>query len=157
MIGDEDRSIVNSFYDADRDKKLYLLMINMEREKAEKLVDDVFETLYAKKPSETMLKMVVVNFLTSVCKAPSDRGIQMDAVYRELISDEEILEMNSFYKMQRAFKQQMDCIFTQMEDQNNKKLSPYMQQAVSYIYRHYKENLSQSEVAEALGDQQCLS
>lgn len=139
------------FYDTELDKNLRTAILNGSREEAHKLIDGVFDSFFRDKPSEAVLKIVVVNILAAIEKVCKDCGIQTEIIYRQAVSNKEIMEMHSFSRISEAINKILDSVFEQLSSQQTVELTPYMKRAVAYIHKHYKENISQAEVAEAVG------
>ncbi len=137
--------------DGNMEREIRRAILEGREQETEELVAGIFRNIYYQKPEETHVKMVVANLLNVIRKAGNDAGVQMDAIYRETISNKEILEASSLYEIQDQCQKQLKEIFHRAVQAEETNRSPYLKKAVDYIYHHYKEELSQGEIAEMLG------
>lgn len=137
-------------FSTEDEKNLIYELTSGNQENAKVLLESILDRIEKNKPSETIYKMLLVRILDCLKKAAEQSAIKADDLFQGEVLEEKILKLQSFHKI----KKDLDQICTIFFEEKNKKIqvsSGYMQKAVAYIHQHFRENISQTEVAEHVG------
>ncbi|MCS7460887.1 helix-turn-helix domain-containing protein [Paenibacillus doosanensis] len=139
-------------YPASYQKLLLNTLMTGNREQAEELISDLFHryihnSRYPLPKLQQMLVMLMSHIMSSLAQEGYDIGPLVDeAGLLNLQTSGNSLELQAFISNQ--LKSVMDYLEAVREQ---RQISPYIRQALTYIEGKYKENISISDIAAAIG------
>ena len=141
---------VFSVFDAVREKQLVAAIRQNQSEKTYDIIKDIFEQLSGMHPTSDMFKNFMLDLLSTLSRAWLVRGIDLSKFYQ---SEEPQRVFNSFRNLEMALNwfTNLNNLAFEAADKRKCPDSPYVEQAISLIRRHYAEDISQSYVAGSIG------
>lgn len=139
-----------SVFDAAREKQLVASIRQNYSVQTQEILKEVFEELSRMRPTSDMFKNFMLDLLSILSRAWIERGIDLSKFYQ---SEEPQRVFNSFRNLNMALKWFKNLNVLAFEGADKKKCpdSPYVEQAIGLIRRHYAEDISQTYVAELIG------
>ena len=139
-----------SVFDATREKQLVASIRQNNSVQTQEILKEVFEELSRMRPTSDMFKNFMLDLLSILSRAWIERGIDLSKFYQ---SEEPQRVFNSFRNLSMALKWFKNLNDLAFEGADKKKYpdSPYVEQAIGLIRRHYAEDISQTYVAELIG------
>lgn len=148
VIEDEKKEIF--FFSTDDERQLIYELISGNREAVSFQLKNLFDCITKSKPSEAAYKLTLARVFTCLKKAAEQCMIKPDDLFQGEFSEEKILNGKSVRKMQDALNQ-ICLFFFEEKNKKNPAGSIYIQNAVAFIHQHFKENISQTDVADHVG------
>jgi two-component system response regulator YesN len=116
------------------------------------IIRDVFEELRKWSPSLSESQIVFIDFLGVLNRTCKERHIDINKIYTENITPQEKFnEFTSIKDAQEWFIALFGRVMKEGGEQINIPNSDYVAAAISFIHRHYTENISQTIVASDIG------
>ncbi len=138
-------------FDAAREKALFAAVRGNDCNAALAVVSDVFAGLRAERPTAAEVNNVFIDLLSTLNRAWKGRNVDISILYQGDDIRKKLHDFGSASAAEKWFlsltKQSFEVNGTSISSPN----SNYVEQAVSYIHRHYAEDISQSLVAEEIG------
>ena len=132
------------------EKMLLRSLLNGEKEEVERLMDNVLEKFVRIRPAETTCKLILTGILNCYKKACEEDAVSKEHIFYNELKEENILGTQSFQHLSSLLRKLEERFFVEREE-NRQITSIYLRKALTYIFAHYRENLSQTETAEYAG------
>ena len=141
---------VRDIFSSEDEKRLVYELVSGNAETASELMKTYLGKILEGRPSETVCKMIFTRILGCLKRAMEACSIKTDDILRDEYSEESILRISSYRQSADAIQTVCSRLLEEKGGKNTA-ASSYMQKAVAYIHRHFRENISQTDVAEHVG------
>ena len=139
-----------SVFDAAREKQLAAAIRQNQPARTDELLNDVFAQLSGMQPSADALQNFFMDLLSTLSRAWVERGVDLAKLYQPADPQRVFHSFRNLTAAQTWFGELNDRAF-EAAGKGKSPDSPYVEQAISLIRRHYAEDISQSSVAESIG------
>lgn len=143
---------VLAIFDSEKERSLLAYIRSNNREAAMKIVQEVFEELCRWSPSLTESQIVFIDLLGVLNRSCKERCIDINQVYGDKKTPQQ--KFNEFTSITDA-KEWFLTLYERVLQMGGLKpqlpTSDYVSEAISFIHRHYAENISQTMLAEQIG------
>ena len=143
---------VLAIFDSEKERSLLAYIRSNNREAVMKIVQEVFEELCRWSPSLTESQIVFIDLLGVLNRSSKERCIDINQFYWDKKTPQE--KFNEFTSITDA-KEWFLMLYDRALEMGGLSLqiptSNYVSEAISFIHRHYAENISQTMLAEQIG------
>jgi two-component system response regulator YesN len=143
---------VLAVFDSEKERSLMAYIRSNNRKAAMDIVQDVFEELCKWSPSLTESQIVFIDLLGVLNRSCKERCIDINQIYADKKTPQE--KFNEFTSIMDA-KEWFLMLYERVLEMGGQKpqipTSDYVSEAISFIHRHYAENISQTMLADHIG------
>ena len=115
------------------------------------MIHDVFDLLLKCDPAEAEAQFLFMDVLSALNRAWKEHNIDITRLNELTDIRKQLHSFNSIHEAELWFSQLIETAFAAKHSFSVYPNSVYVSQAISYIHRHYSDDISQSTVAEAIG------
>ena len=139
-----------SVFDAAREKQLAAAIRQNQPARTHELLNDVFAQLSGMQPSADALQNFFMDLLSTLSRAWVERGVDLAKLYQPADPQRVFHSFRNLTAARTWFGELNHRAF-EAAGKGKSPDSPYVEQAISLIRRHYAEDISQGTVAEFIG------
>ena len=139
-----------SVFDAAREKQLAAAIRQNQPARTHELLNDVFAQLSGMQPSADALQNFFLDLLSTLSRAWVERGVDLAKLYQPADPQRVFHSFRNLTAARTWFGELNHRAF-EAAGKGKSPDSPYVEQAISLIRRHYAEDISQGTVAEFIG------
>jgi two-component system response regulator YesN len=143
---------VLAVFDSEKERSLMAYIRSNNKKASMDIVRDVFEELCRWSPSLTESQIVFIDLLGVLNRSCKERCIDINKIYADEKTPQE--KFNEFTSITDA-KEWFIALYERVLQEGGLQLqiptSDYVSEAISFIHRHYAENISQTMLADNIG------
>lgn len=140
-----------AIFDANQEKALLAGVRENSPKQVKAVIHDVFDLLLKCDPAEAEAQFVFMDVLSALNRAWKEHNIDITRLNELTDIRKQLHSFNSIHEAELWFSQLIETAFAAKHTFSVYPNSVYVSQAISYIHRHYSDDISQSTVAEAIG------
>lgn len=139
-------------FDAGKERRLMADIRSNNNDATIQIIQEVFEELRKWSPTLAESQIVFIDLLGVLNRTCKEKHIDITMIYADTMTPQEKFnEFTSISMAQEWFTDLFDRVLKGEEEQLGLPSSDYVASAVSFIHRHYAENISQTMVANEIG------
>lgn len=140
-----------AIFDANQEKALIAAVRDNSPEQVMCVIHDVFDQLLKCDPTESEAQFVFMDILSALNRAWKEHNIDISKLNELAEVSKRLQNFNSIQEAELWFAELIKKAFQIKVAVAVLPHSAYVSQAISYIHRHYSDDISQSTVAAAIG------
>lgn len=154
-VQQERRSIkefnILAIFDANQEKALIAAVRDNSPEQVISVIHDVFDQLLKCEPTESEAQFLFMDILSALNRAWKEHNIDITKLNELADMRKRLQDFNSIQEAESWFAELIKKAFQVKDSFAVSPNSAYVSQAISYIHRHYSDDISLSTVAAAIG------
>lgn len=139
-----------AIYDAVQEKSLLQGIREQDEKRVSAVIDDIFTQLGKQNPTDAEAQLIFLEVLSGLSRGWKEQSIDISKLYQMDIAQKKLQNFASIDEAQKWFQQLIHRSF-EMGVARCTPTSHYVEEAISYIHRHYATEISQSSIADAIG------
>lgn len=139
-----------AIYDAAQEKNLLQGIREQDETRVNAVIDGVFTQLSKQNPTDAEAQLIFLDVLSGLSRAWKEQSVDISKLYQMDIAQKKLQNFASIDEAQKWFQQLIHRSF-EMGGPRCSPTSHYVEEAISYIHRHYAMEISQSAIANAIG------
>ena len=137
--------------DPEDERRLIASVKSIHRDDLSDILDSIFYRMKENMVNPANAKMVFSELISTINRVGKEYQLNMTELYGQHVVPHEVLaRLETLNEIQSWIEVVFDRLLTVLERKKNENLSPFIQQAVQYVNRHYCEDISLSDVAGAI-------
>lgn len=141
---------VLAIYDATQEKNLLQGIREQDENRVNAVVADIFTQLSKQNPTDVEAQLIFLDVLSGLSRAWKEQSVDISKLYKMDIAQKKLQNFASIEEAQKWFRRLIHSSF-EMGVARCTPTSHYVEEAISYIHRHYAAEISQSSIADAIG------